>query len=351
MRMIPDGEIVLVQGSGKKPYELKNIGGVYSCSCPAWRNQSFAIDKRSCKHLKQANGQEFEILRTQNGETATKNLQVAIHESIKGRKLRPDEKTKLNGPPILLAQTWTPDIDPTGYWMSEKLDGVRAYWNGENFISRQGNTYHAPEWFKEGLPKDKILDGELWMGRQMFQKTISVVKRQDAGDEWKAISYQIYDMPDSTTPFEYRMDRLEIALRDHPPYATLLRQARCDGQNHLAEYLSATIAKGGEGIMLRKPGSLYEPKRSHTLLKVKNFSDAEAIVIGYEPGKGRHKGRMGALHVQMPDGKTFLIGTGFSDRERETPPMMGAKITYRYTELTTGGIPKCASFVTTRNYE
>lgn len=346
---ITDGESVEIKGSGKKPYVLKNLGGVYSCTCPAWRNQSFSIDKRTCKHLKGHNGATFEIERIAGQEVGAKAALIEAEEVAKGRKLRPDEKTKLNGPPILLAQTWTPDIDPTGWWMSEKLDGVRAYWNGENFISRQGNIYPAPDWFKEGLPKDKILDGELWMARQAFQKTISVVKRQIPGPEWRDIKYMVYDAPDSTRPFEERMTN--VYPNGPGDWIQILSQKKCEGAEHLASYLEEVKALGGEGVMLREPGSLYEAKRSWTLLKVKSFTDAEAVVIGHTPGKGRHKGRMGALEVRMPDGKTFLVGTGFSDAIREAPPAIGATVTYRFTELTTDGIPKCGSFVCERNYE
>lgn len=349
--MIEAGQTIEMKGSGKKPYLLKNIDGVYSCTCPAWRNQSAAIDKRTCKHLKIHNGTTFEIERIAGAEVGAKAALVEAAEAVKGRKLRPDEKAKLNGPPVLLAHKWEADVDPTGWWISEKLDGVRAYWDGKNFISRQGNIYHAPEWFKVGLP-NCILDGELWMDRQCFQKTISIVKRQDADREWKNITYFMYDMPDDTRPFEERLQSLqELTENTSIPNAAVLAQYRCSGIGHLHAELEAVKANGGEGVMIREPGSKYEAGRSHTLLKVKSFFDAEAEVIGYTAGKGRHKGRTGALQVRMENGKEFLLGTGLSDAERNSPPAIGSKVTYRYTELTTDGIPKCGSFVCVRDYE
>jgi DNA ligase-1 len=117
--------------------------------------------------------------------------------------------------------------------------------------------------------------------------------------------------------------------------------------------LDEVIKLGGEGLMLRKPGSRYETGRSSTLLKVKKFSDAEATVISHTPGKGRHKGRCGALVVRMPNGKEFSLGTGLSDKERQNPPPVGAKVTYTFTELTDSGmgVPKCAAFLRVRPAE
>jgi len=270
------------------------------------------------------------------------------------KKLRPDEKAKLYGPPVLLAHSFEDfDIDPAGWWMSEKLDGVRGYWDGKNFISRQGNIFHAPDWFKAGLP-DHPLDGELWMARKAFQRTISIVKRQDGGDQWKQIRYVVFDAPHLTIPFEDRMDFLQKLMPKGSarlPWAEYHPHSKVQSKIHLMDELKKMEAAGAEGLMIRKPGSLYVKGRSDTILKVKPFKDAEAEVVGHEPGKGRHKGRLGAILVKLPNGKTFNIGTGFTDAERDSPPKIGAIVTYRFTEHTDDGIPKCASFVAIRDYE
>src|SRR5204862_6869700 len=169
---LADGEITHIQGSGSKPYELKNTGGVYSCSCPAWRNQSIAIEKRTCKHLRKLRGDAAETERVGSAFPARKPAGEG------------DDETGDKGPPLLLAHVWENDIDLAGWWMSEKLDGVRAYWDGERFISRLGNEFHAPDWFAKGLPETP-LDGELWVERKAFQKTVSIVRRQDKSDHWK----------------------------------------------------------------------------------------------------------------------------------------------------------------------
>jgi DNA ligase-1 len=229
--------------------------------------------------------------------------------------------------------------------MSEKLDGVRAYWDGKRFISRLGNEFHAPDWFLRGLPETP-LDGELWVERKAFQKTVSIVRRQDKSDHWKQIRYVVFDAPAMSEAFEERIKFLaECVARVGSEFVLPHEQQRCKNLDHLRGELERIETLGGEGLMLRQPGSKYEAGRSTTLLKVKNFHDADAEVIEHVAGKGRHKGRLGALVVRMPDGTEFSVGTGFSDKQRGSPPPIGSTITYRYQELSTGGVPRFPSFV------
>ena len=334
-----DGESVEMKGSGARPYILKNVGGVYSCSCPAWRNQSVAIERRTCKHLRKLRGDAAEQARVgQDLPPGPRN----------GRDEGEGEADK-TGPPLLLAERWDNDQDLAGWWMSEKLDGVRAYWDGRNLISRLGNRFHAPDWFLEGLP-DVPLDGELWIGRKAFQRTVGIVRRQDKTELWKEVTFVVFDAPALDAPFE---DRLAF-VRDHaerrrPPHFRAHEHDRCAGLEHLRAELARVEALGGEGLMMRQPGSRYEVGRSTTLLKVKSFRDAEAQVRGHQPGAGRHKGRLGALLVELPDGTRFSVGTGFSDAERAAPPAIGSVITFRYQELSDGGVPRFPSYVGVRD--
>lgn len=330
---IADGEMVEMKGSASKPYELRNTGGVYSCSCPAWRNQSTAIERRTCKHLRKYRGDQAEEERIggQLPERATKT------------------SSSTEGPPLLLAHSWDNATNLTDWWISEKLDGVRAYWDGERFLSRQGNEFMAPDWFVAHLPKTP-LDGELWLDRKSFQKTISIVRRQDRSEHWKQIRYLVFDAPAEKTVFEERMAWLKDYFRTNTSsFTQLLDQMRCKSDTHLRSELERVESLGGEGLMLREPGSKYEVGRSSTLLKIKTFHDAEAEVIAHQPGKGKHKGRLGAIVVQLSDGTEFSIGTGFSDKQREQPPAIGAKVTFRYQELTDGGVPRFPSFVRIAN--
>jgi DNA ligase-1 len=173
-----------MQGSGAKPYILKNTGGVYSCSCPAWRNQSLPIERRTCTHLRKLRGDAAE--------------EVRCGAALPQRPAKQDgaeagEDSEKAGPPLLLAESWDNSLDLSDWWMSEKLDGVRAYWDGKQFLSRQGNLYHAPDWFIEGLPTEP-LDGELWIGRKKFQRTVGIVRRQDKSDLWNEVRFLVFDV-------------------------------------------------------------------------------------------------------------------------------------------------------------
>ncbi|MGC4115533.1 MAG: DNA ligase [Myxococcales bacterium] len=337
---LEDGQSVEVQGSGSAMYTLKNVGGVYSCSCPAWRNQSAGIERRTCKHLKAYRGEELELSRVGGAAPSPRRPEAS------GTTGTPTAPKAAGGePPVLLAERWEGDIQPEGWWMSEKLDGVRAYWNGKNFITRQGNTYLAPDWFVEGLP-DTPLDGELWVDRKAFSRTISIVRRQDKSDHWKAVKYLVFDAPSIKDPFERRVQACQDLLQTRAPkFAAWHPHELCKGVDHLKAELARINGLGGEGLMLRKPNSLYQVGRSSTLLKVKTFHDAEATVLEHVAGLGRHKGRMGSLLVQLPDGTRFNVGTGFSDHEREAPPTVGSVITFRYFELTEAGVPRFPSYV------
>jgi DNA ligase-1 len=329
---LKDGESVEVHGSGAKPYILKNVGGVYSCTCPAWRNQSQPIERRTCKHLRKLRGDAAEEARL--GADLPAQAQQA--------------KANVSAPALLLAESWDGATDPAGWWLSEKLDGVRAFWDGRQFYSRLGNPFHAPDWFTAGLP-DVPLDGELWLGRKKFQRAVSIVRRQDKSEHWKEVRYVVFDAPRVEESFEKRLAFIQEVVRVHKPaYAVSHEHQRCQGLDHLRTELARLEALGGEGLMMRRAGSRYESGRSMTLLKVKSFHDAEARVLKHLPGSGRHKGRLGALFVEMADGATFSVGTGFSDAERANPPPVGSFITFRYQELTEGGVPRFPSYVGVR---
>jgi len=258
-------------------------------------------------------------------------------------------KAEATPPPVLLAHVWENDVDLVGWWMSEKLDGVRAYWDGRRFLSRLGNEYIAPTWFTAGLP-NAPLDGELWVGRKQFQRCVSIVRKHEAHDEWREVRYLIFDAPAHKAPIEDRLQHIQETLARHKPaYAQYHSHEVCRGVDHMRQELRRVEALGGEGLMMRRPRSHYEVGRSHTLLKVKSFHDAEARVIGHQPGTGKHKGRLGALLVEMPNGTQFAVGTGLSDAERSSPPAIGSIITYRYQELSDGGVPRFPSYVGVRH--
>jgi len=257
---------------------------------------------------------------------------------------------------VLLAEKWGPHIDPTGCWMSEKLDGVRGYWNGEGLYSRNGNRFAAPASFLAWLPKDTPLDGELYLGPGRFPETLSIVRTKTPDSRWSQITYVVFDLPGSKLPFETRMKKLEEVVRKLSAGkrgcpVKAISQVLCKSSAHLATHHKSIVKRGIEGTMLRKPGSLYERRRSSSLLKVKDFFDDEAKIVGYKPGEGKHRGQLGAYIVRKKNGVQFEVGSGLTDAERRKPLRLGTTITFRYQELMPSGKPRFPTFVAARDYE
>lgn len=254
-----------------------------------------------------------------------------------------------SAPDLLLANIYHSDVKLQDYWVSEKLDGVRAYWNGRHLVSRQGNIFHAPEWFLAPMPKT-TLDGELWLGRGKFEQLSGRVRQQSPHDSvWRNIKYMVFDLPDNPQPFDTRLKQLNNILSNiKAPHIQLVKQFKMSTHEALMNKLDNIVAQGGEGLMLHLGSSFYENGRSDDLLKLKKHFDAEAVVIRHLPGKGKYKGMLGSLEVETADKKRFRIGTGFSDAERKTPPAIGSVITYKYFGMTNKGIPRFASFLRVR---
>lgn len=254
-------------------------------------------------------------------------------------------------PPVPLANTYKHGVELEGYWVSEKLDGVRAYWDGQRFLSRNGNVYQAPGWFVSGFPAVP-LDGELWMGRQRFSELSGAVRKRSPVDiEWRDIQFHVFDLP-ASGPFHQRYEQLNALVETTDSrYLKLVKQEPATTHAALMMRLDQLVLEGGEGLMLKRHTSRYKAGRSNNLLKVKTFEDAEAVVIEHLAGKGRLQGMMGALRVELPNGRRFRIGTGFSDELRARPPAPGTRITFKYYGLTATGLPRFASFLRVRDDE
>jgi len=241
------------------------------------------------------------------------------------------------------------DSDPSGWLMSEKLDGVRALWNGTAFVTRNGNAIHAPAFFLSALPAVS-LDGELWVGRGKFQATVATVRKLVADDgEWRRIRFMVFDSPETAGGFEDRLGVATTALAGNR-VAQVVPQVVCRSAAHLDDFTDDLLASGAEGVMLRLPGSDYEEGRSWALLKHKPQFTDEAEVVGYETGAGRNVGVVGAL-ICAWNGLRFAVGTGLTDSLRAAPPKVGALITFSHGGLTAGGLPRFPAFVTARDYE
>ena len=254
-------------------------------------------------------------------------------------------------PGLLLATVYDGNIHVEDYWVSEKLDGVRAYWDGNQLISRQGNPFNPPAWFIADFPAYP-LDGELWMGRNSFDLVSGIVRRLTPDDEsWRNIEYRIFDLPlrDSDLTFDQRLARLRSLIDQADlPHLQMVKQFKVADETALMKELDRVVELGGEGLMLHRGQSLYRAARSDDLLKLKTYEDAEAVVIAHLPGKGKYQGMMGALLVEIEGKRRFKIGTGFSDEDRADPPAIGALITYKYFGRTNSGLPRFASFLRVR---
>jgi DNA ligase-1 len=251
--------------------------------------------------------------------------------------------------PLLLAHEAAPGVDPAGWLVSEKLDGVRAAWDGQRLRFRSGRQVRAPAWFVSRLPRTP-LDGELWLGRGRFDELSGLVRR-DAPDDtaWRAVRYMVFELPGAPGTFAERAAQLErlAAAAAVPSLQAVAQQAIAD-RGALIQLLDTVVAQGGEGLMLHRADAPYVTGRNPALLKLKRLHDAEAVVLAHLPGHGRHAGRLGALRVRSDDGVVFDLGTGLSDADREDPPPLGSRVTFAYRGRTPQGVPRFASFLRIR---
>ena len=253
---------------------------------------------------------------------------------------------------VMLAKPWQATLNPADFLVSEKLDGVRAVWNGSVLRFRSGRIISAPPWFLAGLPAT-ALDGELWLGRQSFDRLSGIVRRElPLEDEWRTVRYMVFDLPREPGPFVQRAARIRNLMAASPQlWLKAVEQTEVTDAASLQTRLNAVVAAGGEGLVLHRADALWASGRSDALRKLKAAPDEEGTVLAQIPGKGKFQGRMGALLLQTPDDQRFALGTGFSDALRANPPPIGAMVTYRYRDRTASGLPKFASFLRVRDVE
>lgn len=252
-------------------------------------------------------------------------------------------------PELMLANVYRPGTDLSAYWLSEKYDGVRGYWDGQRLLTRGGTVLQAPTWFTAGWP-DQPMDGELWSGRGQFETTVSTVRQQTPDDKaWRQVRFMVFDLPAHPGTFTERIAAYQALVNDiDQPWVVAVAQERVASHAELGRRLDRIVRSGGEGLMLHRGDALYRASRSDDLLKVKPHEDAEAQVIGYIQGQGKYAGAVGALRVKTADGRIFRIGSGLSDAIRHRPPAVGTWVTYRYRGLHDSGLPRFATFVRIR---
>ena len=246
-------------------------------------------------------------------------------------------------PKLLLLKTYK-EQNITGWVMSEKLDGIRAYWDGKNLRSRAGNIMNAPKYFTQNYPPFEI-DGELWTKRGDFENISSIVRTKNPSPKWKELKHYIFEVPNSQGNLAQRLAKLK-------PYSSeiiqIIPQIPIRDTKHLKRFLKEIEAKNGEGVVVRNPNTPYINHRSSQALKVKSFKDTECEVIGYKKGKGRLKGVVGSLICKLKNNIEFRVGSGLSDALRASPPKIGTIITIKYQNLTKYGKPRFPVFLRVR---
>lgn len=252
-------------------------------------------------------------------------------------------------PSVELVDVYHGQVDLTDYWVSEKYDGVRGYWDGQRMLTRGGSVVDLPAWFTADFPETPM-DGELWAGYGHFSEASTLIRTGDAQDPgWHDISYRVFDLPGHEGDFDDRIPAIRRAVvQINAPWVVAIRQFHVAGEETLQATLDKVMAKGGEGLVLHRGSRDYSPGRHAGLLKVKPYEDAEARVIAINSGHGRLEDKMGSLEVRMPDGRQFAIGTGFTDAQRDDPPPIDSWITFRYQGETATGLPRFARFLRRR---
>jgi DNA ligase-1 len=252
----------------------------------------------------------------------------------------------------MLARDWQSGLNPAQFLVSEKFDGVRAYWDGHALRFKSGRPIAAPAWFIANLPNTP-LDGELWLGRRSFDRLSGVVRKNEPVDaEWHEVRYMVFDLPGATGSFADRSARMEALIaQTHVAWLQAVKQLHVSDPKALRELLQTTAKEGGEGLVLHRSDALWRPGRVDALRKLKLQPDEEARVVGHVPGKGRYAGNMGALLLETSKGQRFALGTGFTDAQRAVPPAVGTTVSYQYRGRTSSGLPRFASFLRVRETE
>ncbi|MDO4875381.1 MAG: DNA ligase [Campylobacter sp.] len=254
------------------------------------------------------------------------------------------------------------DQNVSGWLASEKLDGVRAYWDGENLLSRQGKKLNAPLSFTKNFPKF-ALDGELYAKELKFEEIQATVMDKLPDEKaWSRLKFHIFDVPEASGGLLARLEDLAKFLKNEPNHnLIIIKQIKMLDNAQFLKFTESIIVKGGEGAVVREPNTPYERKRSKNALKFKKFKDAECEVIAINKGSGKYAKFTGSLTCKALGGKQdeekagepksgtiFKIGSGLSDKNRQDPPKIGSIITYKFQNLTANGKPRFPIFLRVR---
>lgn len=303
----------------------------YECTCRGYTFCSGPKEHKTCKHIKHVkNIKNLKAGSVKKMETRSKKIQKTQNNNILG-----------TGPQKLILAHNFDNQDVTHWYMSEKIDGIRAYWDGQQLWSRTGKEIHAPLFFTQDLPKGIPLDGELFMNESialastsnLFSKVCSITRKKiPVDEEWSNISFYVFDTVNHHLPF---VDRYAIIKKLISKFCVILPQYIIRTRKEIDNFHADITSRGGEGVMLREPNSMYVGKRTKDLLKLKTFYDTEVKIINYKSGEGKYTGMLGAYECQMVNGNKITVGSGMNDADRRKPLPINTFITIKYFELTT----------------
>lgn len=230
-----------------------------------------------------------------------------------------------------------------GWVMSEKLDGIRGYWNGKELLTRKGKKIYAPIWFTRNLPKFE-LDGELWTKRNDFENIQSIIMDKKPSKNWKDITYNIFEVPNSKGDFFKRLKKAKEWFKKNPSeYINIIDQIEIKDKEHLNIYLNELISQKAEGLIIKDPNQNYHTGRSPHILKVKKAQDMEGKVIGINISVKTKV--LQSLVLRLKNDVIFNLGTGFTKAQRKNPAKIGDIVTFKYFGFTKYAKPKFASFL------
>ena len=145
----------------------------------------------------------------------------------------------------------------SGWVMSEKLDGVRAVWNGYVLLTRQGNPLHPNNKFIQNFPPFP-LDGELWTKHGDFEQIASIVSDTNTSGRWLTLTYNLFEAPFSEGNFSQRLGRIKRWFDARPnPYIRIIPQIPIKSKKTLDHFLEQIEKTGGEGVMVKNPATPY----------------------------------------------------------------------------------------------
>lgn len=262
------------------------------------------------------------------------------------------EKTPREVPEVMLAHKYQEKFHTGPYYVSEKLDGIRAITFKGKLYTRNGLKIHAPQWFLDSIPEGSY-DGELWTTRGDFQKLSSIVRKKIPRDsEWKTVSYRIFDDYDSKNTFSATYNRLKKKLPlcgSSNSRVCLEPQTYTESHNEIMQQFRQVRNKNGEGVILRKNTPYKQGVRTENMLKVKEFQEREATIVGftyYE--KGRLKSLVCEWTTHNGRKVQFKVFNGISEGMKHNGGKeffkIGDQVTVQFYEYTKNGLPRFPVF-------